>query len=383
MRRTMLLVGALAVVAGCAVLVSGASGSAGSRLTGGACSARWRVVATGVKVPLLSAVAAISPTDVWAVGGSDNLRGIATPVIVHWDGKRLRSYSAFRPSRRNGSELAAISAVASHDVWAVGVDGGKRVVMQWDGRAWKRVTTPRVRGSGGLNGITAISSSDVWAVGSGDNGALVMHWNGRAWSRTSLRGLVGSKTWLSEVAGASSHDIWTVGGRNIDLDSWAPVSLHWDGRSWKHVGAFDNDPAAGPVTGHMDGSSFNAVDVSSRSAVWTLGFQWGGAESSYILRWDGRKQHVAYNYEEGDLSALAAVSPTNVWAVGEIHLYDPQEGYVPGLASPLVVHGDGTSWRVQHTLLERLTTANLNGISLLSATEIWAVGNHLISRYSC
>jgi len=279
MRRMLLMVGALAVVAVSAALVSGASGVAGSRLTGDACSARWRVVATGVKVPLLSAVAAISPTDVWAVGGSDNLEGKATPVIVHWDGKRLRSYSAFKPSRRNGSYLTAISAVASDDVWAVGVDGGKRVVMHWDGRAWKRVTTPRVRGNGGLNGIAAISSSDVWAVGSDDNGALVMHWNGRAWSLTSLRGLVGSNTWLSEVAGASSHDIWAVGGRNIDLDSWAPVSLHWDGRSWKHVGAFDNDPAAGPVTGHMDGSSFNAVDVSSRSAVWTLGFQWGAQKT--------------------------------------------------------------------------------------------------------
>jgi hypothetical protein len=378
MRRMLFMAGALAVVALSAVLVSGASGSPGSRLSGNACSARWRVVATGAKVPLLSAVAAISPTDVWAVGGSDNLRGIATPVIVHWDGKRLRSYSAFKPSRRNGSYLTAISAVASDDVWAVGVDSGERVrpvVMHWDGRAWKRVTTPRVRGNGGLNGIAAISPNDVWAVGSDDNGPLVMHWNGRAWSLTSLRGLVGSKTWLSAVDGASSHDIWTVGGRNIDLDSWAPVSLHWDGRSWKHVEAFDNDPGAGPVTGHMDGSSFNAVDVSSRNTVWTLGFQWGGAESSYILRWDGRKQRVAYNYEEyGGLSALAAVSPTNVWTVG-YSSFDPD--------FPLVVHGDGKSWRIQRTPLDGLRGTTLKAVTALSATEIWTVGNHLVARYSC
>ena len=374
MRRMLLMVGALAVVAVSAVLVSGASGSAGSRLTGDVCSARWRVVATGAKVPLLSAVAAISSTDVWAVGDSAEEFAKATPVIVHWDGRRLRSYSGFKPSGRNGI-LTGIAAVASDDVWAVGWDVKGPVVLHWDGRAWKRVTTPRVRGSGGLDGVAAISSSDVWAIGSDDNGPLVMHWNGRAWSLTSLRGLVDANTSLSAVDGASSHDIWTVGDRNLDDDylGWAPVSLHWDGRSWKRVRAFENDPAAGPVYGPMYGSTFRAVDVSSPSAVWTLGFDWGPGEQEYILRWEGRKHHVAYKYEGyGSLFALAAVSPTNVWAVG-VSLGD----------SPLVVHGDGKSLRDQRTPLDGLRGTTLEAVAALSATAIWAVGNHLVARYSC
>ena len=244
MRQLRLLRGAVAIAAMSAVLVAGASGSPGSRLTGDACAGRWRVVATGAKVPSLNEVAAISPTNVWAVGGSNEDAETAMPVIVHWDGKRLRSYRGFKPSGRYG-ELNAISAVAPDDVWAVGVDGqfrGRPVVMHWNGRAWKRTATPRVRGDARLNGIAAMSSSDVWAVGWDQNGALVMHWNGRAWSLVDLPSFVGpppfvgSNTSLSAVDGSSPHDVWAVGGVGGE-NFGASFSLHWDGRSWKQMTA--------------------------------------------------------------------------------------------------------------------------------------------------
>jgi hypothetical protein len=268
--------------------------------------------------------------------------------------------------------------VASDDVWAVGVDGqesgllgGRPVVMHWDGRAWKRAAIPRVQGVAFLSGIAAMSSSDVWAVGWDENGALVMHWNGRAWSLVGLRGLVGSDTWLWAVDGASSHAVWAVGGVG---EVPAPLSLHWDGRSWKQV------PAVSDACVECgDSSVFSAVDVRATSQVWTLAASYlrmmSHPDVEPVLRWDGRRQRIVYDYRGGgDLRDLAAVSATDVWFVG---------GTTSGPGLPLIRHWNGRSWRIQRTPFDGLRGTTLEDVAALSATEIWAAGKHLIARFSC
>jgi hypothetical protein len=375
-RRSMLLVGAVVVWS---ALFSGASGSEASSRGSEACAVRWRVVATGAKVPALSAVAAISSTDVWAVGG--NVTGYAggeRPVVAHWDGRRLRSQRAFKPS----GELTAVAAVAADDVWAVGVEGGfdgRPFVMHWDGRGWKRVATPGVRGAARLDGVAALSSGDVWAVGRDENGPLVMHWDGRAWSLVSLRGVtlggvVRSHTSLSAVDGKSSRNVWAVGvevtpGAPL-VDAYVPIALRWDGRVWRRVRAFAYPAPSGS-------SWLRDIHVRSGNDVWTLGTGSGRVVTAtddvwdQVFAWDGRKQRLTYESGQASLEALAAVSPNNVWIVGG------HDGH------NLVMHWNGKSWRVERTPLDGLRGTNLSGVSALSATEIWAVGTHLVARYSC
>ena len=66
--------------------------------------------------------------------------------------------------------MAAISAT---DVWAVGEQNLNQTVTEhWNGTAWSVVPSPSVTAGGVqdfLSSVSAIGSSDVWAVGSTNN----------------------------------------------------------------------------------------------------------------------------------------------------------------------------------------------------------------------
>src|SRR5258706_14456877 len=83
--------------------------------------------------------------------------------------------------------LNGVAAISSTDVWAVGAygngNGGLTLVEHWNGTHWKVVASPNVNNSlsDSLSGVAAIASNDVWAVGaiSGNNiQALTEHWSG-------------------------------------------------------------------------------------------------------------------------------------------------------------------------------------------------------------
>ena len=64
---------------------------------------------------------------------------------------------------------------------------------------------------------------------------------------------------------------------------------------------------------------------------------------------------------------VAAVSPTNVWAIGSSS---------PGKATstPLVEHFDGTSWTVQPAPGTAGHSLSLAGLASTSAGQLWTVG---------
>ena len=81
--------------------------------------------------------------------------------------------------------MAALAAVSSKDVWAVGADesgdAGITMTIHWDGSTWSLVPSPNIRTVGNvLRGAGALPDGQVWAVGSrGAAGAklqsLILH----------------------------------------------------------------------------------------------------------------------------------------------------------------------------------------------------------------
>jgi hypothetical protein len=61
-------------------------------------------------------------------------------------------------------------------------------IEHWNGRGWKLLKNPAA-GETSLDGVAATSPCNAWAVGSlwGVNPsiALIMQWNGRAWKQVS------------------------------------------------------------------------------------------------------------------------------------------------------------------------------------------------------
>ncbi|TKK91538.1 hypothetical protein FDA94_01800 [Herbidospora galbida] len=101
------------------------------------------------------------------------------PVVWHGHRGRYKTTPALPKGRLN-----RILQLAPDDVWAVGGDGEKPLLLHWDGRSWQRPAIPQVRGE--VNSVTAFGPDDVWFAGrdlSRPGHITVLHWDGRTWTQ--------------------------------------------------------------------------------------------------------------------------------------------------------------------------------------------------------
>jgi hypothetical protein len=162
-------------------------------------------------------------------------------------------------------EVTALAALSPTDVWAVGTQnsegsgepGTLNMAAQWNGKVWTVVPTPNLGNSVSQSdeptGITAISADDVWASGVEFTGCQAA---ATAGSRTpvlplALRLRPGG---LRRLTGATGQCL-------------VPYVLHWDGTTWSLITT--PDPGAfgaalegiplGTLTEHFNGTSWSVV----------------------------------------------------------------------------------------------------------------------------
>jgi hypothetical protein len=116
-------------------------------------------------------VTALSPTNVWGAGFRGEQfhdRTIHLPVVVHWDGTSWSFVPSPNPNLMSpiqGSQLEGIAAISATDIWAVGFSEGSTLTEHWDGKSWKVIKSPNPGQSNFLAGVTALSDGTVAAVG--------------------------------------------------------------------------------------------------------------------------------------------------------------------------------------------------------------------------
>lgn len=111
----------------------------------------WTVVPTvnpGRARDVFFSVRAVSPTDVWAVGGlQETWNGPFHTLIEHFDGTRWSVVPSPNPGP-NGNELFGVGAAGRGDAWAVGQSQGEHfpslaLTEHWNGSQWSVVPSPR------------------------------------------------------------------------------------------------------------------------------------------------------------------------------------------------------------------------------------------------
>jgi len=139
--------------------------------------------------------------------------------------------------------MTAVAAVSSNDVWAVGAvgDGDDGPFAEhWDGTSWAIVPTAPISGDGLFAGVTADSSSDVWAIGSAGSKTLTQHGDGSSWSLVASPNPLPStkgNNFLTGVTANSPTDVWAVGS-TLDFTQGGleqTMTLQWDGSAWNVV----------------------------------------------------------------------------------------------------------------------------------------------------
>src|SRR5919199_1204724 len=120
------LVGVAALLVSFAVPASGQAAS---------CTPTWMPMTTP-QVPnsaWLGGVAAVSDSDVWAVGGYRNWTTQST-LFEHWDG--MGWTVLLGPSTQADVDLRGVDAASATDIWAVGLSSaspGYPAIVHWDG----------------------------------------------------------------------------------------------------------------------------------------------------------------------------------------------------------------------------------------------------------
>ena len=143
---------------------------------------RWTLSASGTigNYAGYRGISALAANDIWAIGFSNGT------LTEHWDGTLWSRIPSPNPSAI-GNSLYSVAAIAPNDVWTVGQAYASPVnqtlALHWDGTGWSQAVTPNIgRGvlANSLYAVSAVASNDVWAVGIGQQ-AMTLHWNGRRW----------------------------------------------------------------------------------------------------------------------------------------------------------------------------------------------------------
>jgi hypothetical protein len=242
-------------------------------------------------------------------------------LIERWDGTVWTAEEGPNPGTQV-NELRAVDAAEPNDVWAVGRTasgfGDRPLVLHFDGSTWLEVELPG-EVTGVLSGVTAIAPDDVWVVGyTGDPAAslehaLVLHWDGLLWAVVDPGRAVGTgKSALLGIEAVAPDDLWAVGYLHNK-----PLIVHFDGLAW----ARSETEVLGAT---------NAIVPVISTDVWAVGER--------IQRSDGTTwSQVAEVRSDGELLGVAAVSQSDVWAVGGRTAGE-------GVSTSLVMRFDGRRW---------------------------------------
>ncbi|HNB54415.1 MAG TPA: hypothetical protein PK530_20885 [Anaerolineales bacterium] len=205
---------------------------------------------------------------------------------------------------------------------------------------WSDVTSPV--NNYFLRAVSIVSPNAAWAVGyktatnGNPNGGIILFWDGNSWA-------IQTSTFVSlwDVTMLSSTDGWAVGQTGSTLLGEAAI-LHWDGVTWS------------TVTIPAGCQRLTSVSMASAATGWAVGID-------CIMKYSGSWSERTYLSSTSFLDAVEAISPTDVWAVGQT-----EYGY-------LFAHYDGNNWAMNEIFA---LGDRFRSLSAISSSNIWAAGEN-------
>jgi hypothetical protein len=167
---------------------------------------------------------------------------------------------------------------------------------------------------------------------------------------------------LDATAASGPADAWAVGFSRVKFPSPFRANIeHFNGTTWSIV------PSA-PRPSNLD-TRLHGVAVLSASNAWAVGSQENDSTThlgTLIEQWNGTAWTAipspAHEPPGSELLAVAAISPQDIWAVGDT------------AGVPLTEHFDGHAWSVVPAAAVLSGSGRLLSVAASSATDVWAVG---------
>src|SRR5713101_5582631 len=267
-----------------------------------------------------------------------------------------------------GAKLNGVAVVTATDIWAVGYGPPlpgeaafvkHTLIEHWDGISWGIVPSPSPDSQlNDLHSVSGVAGNDVWAVGlAGDGGtfnplrSLIEHWDGASWSVVSNPGV----NELFGVTALSANNVWAVAVHTSP--NITDIIEHWDGTKWANVSAPSMNANGGTI-------SLRGIAAISATDIWAVGDEKNpltNAGNTITEHWNGIAWTVSSEFSRNSyLPSVTAPGSTDVWAVDGSGLMQTQ-------------HWDGTAWSIVSTP-NPAPGSGLLGVAAVSSANIWAVG---------
>jgi hypothetical protein len=350
----------------------------------------------------LSSISMVSPTEGWAAGYEiapppKDASG-PTALLMHYTrGAWSTIHTTFK------GMLNSISMVSATDGWAVGIgmaadDAGMgALILHYDGHTWQQLTSPVQRGVANemLYSVQMLSATDGWLAGNDpyagggdylDDGPVIGHYDGQDWSGqpppASLNvGPKGNILNMRSLSMLSATEGWAVGtltriGQPDDPASLttppAAVILHYTGGQWE-------------VQSRISGAVLLNVSMTSSTDGWAVGYTITSI-SSNAGGTPGVTDNTApllLHYTGGAWVKVASpltTSGSSIDMLLQVNMRSASDGWlISGVdrktGIPALFHYNGSRWSAAR--IPTFTDTKellLNGITMTSAAEGWAVG---------
>ena len=250
----------------------------------------WSVISSpnpGAEQNILFGVAAISDSDVWAVGAEQDANGLWHTLTEHWNGLDWSAVKAV-DAGSTGNQFYGVKAIASNSVYAVGQQSGsgfpnQALVEHWDGKSWSVVNSPADAATALPLGLTATGSS-LTLIGQQetDTAPYTTYVAAGAPGSLSVVATPNAGTGENDLFGAATAadgSSWAVGW-DIDTSTGNhdPLILHGVNGAWSLVPS--------PTLKAGSDSGFASVTAIPGGGMWAVGVtapgQGGGSYSTLI-----------------------------------------------------------------------------------------------------
>jgi hypothetical protein len=266
------------------------------------------------------------------------------------------------PAPSIAGTLFGVSGTSQSTLWTVGnTNAGKTLILRGAPGAWSRVASPSPVGTANLYGVAG-SSDNAWAVGtiittshaSTTSKSLIDRWNGKKWIQV-FSPSPGAFNFTYGVAAYTSgpDDAIAVGSTGSGTTTRTFSLLDVAGR-WRQV----------PCPSQGTDSSLSGVASSGGTAIAVGSSVVGSVATPVILSYSvGKWRSMPFKMRpHGRLSSVTMTSPTNAWAVGET---DSDQA--------LIVRWNGREWtQVRSPSPARFSV--LDAVAAGSPSSVWAVG---------
>jgi len=280
------------------------------------------------------------------------------------------------PASLADAGITGIDASSHSNVWAVGSQGSgfglHPVAERFNGTSWNPVTLPSLPGPGFLADVDVVSAQNIWMVGGfttsdGVRHGLLLRYNGATWTR----GVTPSKlSFLNQIEVHSNSDADVIGADAANLDCADPTDVsRWNGVHWQALRSRTSDCIDGIHYGQMtlvpgDGLLMPGQVRSHDSGDGPFFDCYGAGCPAGQPPWPATADQW-----QGDEGGSAGLSPTDEWIAGNSHSFTKGTALV-------IDHWTGAGWTHAVSAFYP-TNHDLHAMAEISASEVWAVGDRV------